>query len=92
MVGLKGRNEEKIRLYRADMKRSLQEIGRVLKPRSYAAILLGDIVVGSHRTNFAKEILAWSKELGFSEAELIRRPILGGYARLRYEYIVLLRK
>jgi len=92
MVGLKGRNEEKIRLYRADMKRSLQEMGRVLKPGCYVAILLGDIVVGSYRTNFAKEILAWSKELGFSEAELIRRPILGGYARLRYEYIVLLRK
>ena len=92
MVGLKGRNEEKIRLYRVDMKRSLQEMGRVLKLGCYVAILLGDVVVGSYRTNFAKEILTWSKELGFSEAELIRRPILGGYARLRYEYIVLLRK
>jgi hypothetical protein len=92
MVGLKGRNEEKIKLYRADMKKSLQEMGRVLKPGSYAAILLGDVVVGSHRTNFAREIVTWARDLGFMEAELIRRPILGGYARLRYEYIVLLRK
>lgn len=92
MVGLKGRNEERIRLYRTDMRKSLQEMHRVLKPRCYAAILLGDVVVGTFRTNFAKEIVAWSKKLAFSEAELIRRPILGGYARLRYEYIILLRK
>lgn len=92
MVGLKGRNEERIRLYQADMKKSLQEMYRILKPRCYAAILLGDVVVGSFRTNFAKQIVAWAKELTFSEAELMRRPILGGYARLRYEYIILLRK
>ena len=92
MLGLKGRSEEKIRFYRLDMKKSLQEMHRVLKPGCYAAILLGDVVVGTFRTNFAKEIVAWSKELAFSEAELIRRPILGGYARLRYEYIILLKK
>jgi DNA modification methylase len=92
MLGLKGRSEEKIRFYRVDMKKSLQEMYRVLKPGCYAAILLGDVVVGTFRTNFAKEIVNWSKELAFSEAELIRRPILGGYARLRYEYIILLRK
>ena len=74
------------------MNKSLREIHRVLKPGSCAAILLGDVVVGTFRTNFAKEIIAWSSELAFSEAELIRRPILGGYARLRYEYIILLRK
>lgn len=92
MLGLKGRNEEKISLYRGDMKRSLQEMQRVLKSGCYAAILLGDVVVGTFRTNFTKEIIAWSRDFGFSEAELIRRPILGGYARLRYEYIILLRK
>lgn len=92
MVGLKGRNEEKLKLYWADMKKSLREMGRVLKPGCYAAILLGDVVVGAHRTNFAREITTWATDFGFAEAELIRRPILGGYARLRYEYIVLLRK
>ncbi len=92
MLGLKGRREEKIKLYRTDMKKSLREIQRVLKPGCYAAMLLGDVVVGTFRTNFAKEIVAWSSELAFSEVELLRRPILGGYARLRYEYIILLRK
>lgn len=92
MLGLKGRSEEKIRFYRLDMKKSLQEMHRVLRPGCYAAILVGDVVVGAFRTNFAKEIVSWANHLNFSEVEVIRRPILGGYARLRYEYIVILRK
>lgn len=51
-----------------------------------------DVVVEGLRTNFCHKILSWAPELGFSEAEFIHRPILGGFARLRYEYILLLRK
>jgi SAM-dependent methyltransferase len=92
MMGLKGVKSERLRLYELDMQEALAEMQRVLKPGGIAAILLGDVVVDSIRTNFAYKILSWSKQFGFSEAESIRRPILGGYARLRYEYIILLRK
>jgi ubiquinone/menaquinone biosynthesis C-methylase UbiE len=92
MVGIKGKKADKIALYEMDIRKSLIEMQRVLKPGGVAAILLGDVVVDSTRTNFCYKILSWSKQLGFSEAESIRRPILGGYARLRYEYIILLRK
>ena len=92
LVGLKGKREEKLRLYEADIKQSLIEMHRVLKPECCAAIVLGDVVVEGLRTNFCRKILSWAPELGFSEAEFIHRPILGGFARLRYEYIILLRK
>jgi hypothetical protein len=92
LVGLKGRKEEKLRLYEKDIRRSLTEMNRVLKSGCCAAIVLGDVVVESFRTNFCDKILSWAPELGFSEAEFIHRPILGGFARLRYEYIILLRK
>lgn len=92
LIGLKGKRQEKIQLYEKDMKQSLIEMQRVLKPGCYAAIVLGDVVVDNFRTNFCTKITAWAPELGFSEAEFIRRPILGGFARLRYEYILLLRK
>lgn len=92
LVGLKGKSQEKLRLYEKDMKRSLIEMHRVLKPKGGAAIVLGDVVVEGLRTNFCNKILSWAPELGFSEAEVIRRAILGGFARLRYEYIILLRK
>jgi len=92
LVGLKGRKEEKLRLYEKDVRQSLIEMHRVLKPKSHAAIVLGDVVVEGLRTNFCRKILSWAPDLGFSEAEFIHRPILGGFARLRYEYILLLRK
>ena len=92
MLGLKGGKAQKLGLYEADIRQSLIEMRRVLKPGGIAAILLGDVVVDSMRTNFCYKILSWADDLGFSEAESIRRPILGGYARLRYEYILLLRK
>lgn len=92
LIGLKGKSLEKLQLYEKDMRQSLVEMQRVLKPGCFAAIVLGDVVVDGFRTNFCNKITSWAPELGFSEAESIRRPILGGFARLRYEYILLLRK
>jgi len=92
LVGLKGKSHEKLQLYEKDMRRSLIEMHRVLKRGCCAAIVLGDVVAENVRTNFCDRILTWAPGLGFSEAEAIRRPILGGFARLRYEYIILLRR
>lgn len=46
-----------MRLYEKDMKKALLEMQRVLKPGSYAVIVLGDVVVENRRTNFAKKII-----------------------------------
>jgi len=53
---------------------------------------LGDVVVGDQRTDFCQRLLQWAPEFGFDRAFALRRPILGGYARLRFEYILLLRR
>jgi hypothetical protein len=67
-------------------------MARVLKPNAWAAIVLGDVVVGDQRTDFCQRLMQWAPEFGFNQAIALRRPILGGYARLRFEYILLLRK
>ena len=92
MVGLKGKGEQKLEMYSVDIKQSLQEMLRVLVPSGYAAIVLGDVTLNGQRTEFYKLIQKWAPEIGFRSSYLIRRPILGGYARLRYEYIILLQK
>lgn len=92
MVGLRGNGKARLRFYEEDMKKSLQEMYRILKPGGWAAIVLGDVVVGSKRTNFCQQLLQWGAELGFKEAFSIHRPILGGFARLRFEHILLLKK
>lgn len=92
MLGLRGAGEEKVSLYGIDIERSLSEMKRVLKANSWAAIVLGDVVVDGTRTNFCERIIENAYKLGFSDGWSIRRAILGGFARLRYEYIVMLRK
>jgi len=90
MVGLKGHGKQRLLMYDRDMRQSLAEMARVLKPRGWAAVVLGDVVVGDQRTDFCQRLLQWAPEFGFDQATALRRPILGGYARLRFEYILLL--
>ncbi len=92
MVGLKGHGKQRLLMYDRDMRQSLVEMNRVLKPCGWTIIVLGDVVVGDQRTDFCQRLLQWAPELGFDQAITLRRPILGGYARLRFEYILLLRK
>ncbi|MHC1588794.1 MAG: DNA methyltransferase [Methermicoccaceae archaeon] len=92
MVGLKGKKKEKLRLYERDMKKSIEEMHRVLKKGGWIAIVLGDVVVNGKRTDFCEKIMEWAPEIGFTDAFAMKRPILGGFARLRYEHILFLQK
>jgi len=92
MVGLKGTKLEKLRLYEEDIRRSIEEMYRVLIKGGWAVIVLGDVVVNSKRTDFCEKIIEWAPEIGFVDAYAMKRPILGGFARLRYEYVLFLQK
>jgi hypothetical protein len=92
MIGLRGKGKEKVSLYEHDLKRSVEEMVRVLQPGGWAVIVLGDISINGTRTNFKDKILQWGKEMGCSETFALERAILGGFARLRFEYLIFLRK
>jgi len=92
MVGLKGKKMEKLRMYEKDIRKSVEEMYRVLKKDGWAVIVLGDVVVNGKRTDFCKKIIEWAPEIGFVDAYAMKRPILGGFARLRYEYVLFLQK
>ena len=92
MVGLKGGRANKLRMYEKDIRKSIEEMYRVLKKGGWAAIVLGDVVVNGKRTDFCEKIIEWAPEIGFTDAYAMKRPILGGFARLRYEYVLFLQK
>lgn len=92
MIGLKGKGKEKVILYEQDLKRSVEEMLRVLRPGGWAVIVLGDISINGTRTNFKDKILGWGEEFGCSETFVLERAILGGFARLRFEYLIFLQK
>lgn len=92
MIGLRGKGKEKLLLYEQDLKQSIREMIRVLQPGGWAVIVLGDISINGTRTNFKDKILEWGKEMGCAETFALERAILGGFARLRFEYLIFLRK
>jgi DNA modification methylase len=92
MVGLRGDRRDKIKNYYLDMKRSIDEMYRVLKDGGYCTIIIGDNTVNGRRLKNEEKFIKLGKESGFTFIKTIRRPILGGFARLRYEYVILFRK
>ncbi len=92
MIGLKGRGKDRLVLYERDLKKSIEEMFRVLDPNGWAIIVLGDISIDGSRTKFNRKIIEWSKDIGFEDAWQLERTILGGFAKLRFEYLIFLKK
>ncbi len=92
MVGLRGNGDERIRLYYEDMKKSFEEMHQVMKDLAYCIVVIGDVTYNMKRLNIKDNFVKFAKEVGFSCIDAIRRPILGGFARLRYEYIIIFQK
>jgi DNA modification methylase len=92
MIGLRGNGDERVRLYYEDMKKSFGEMHRVMKDLAYCIVIIGDVTYNMKRLNIKDNFIAFAKEVGLSCIDVIRRPILGGFARLRYEYIIIFQK
>jgi len=92
LVGLKGRHQERVRIYFEDMKLAFQSMYDVLKRRAYCAVVIGDVTFEGKKLSITQKFIETAEKIGFRSINLIRRPILGGFARLRYEYIILFQK
>jgi len=92
MVGLRGNGDERVRLYYEDMRKSFEEMYRVMKDSTYCVVVIGDITYGGQRLDIKDNFIAFAKQVGFSCIDVIKRPILGGFARLRYEYVIIFQK
>lgn len=92
MAGLRGKREDKVKNYYADMELAISEMHRVLKKGSHCVIVIGDNVVNGLRLRNNEKFIELGQKAGFSFLKTIRRPILGGYAKLRYEYVILFKK
>jgi len=92
LVGLKGKHEERVRIYFDDMALAFQSMFNVLKPKARCAVIIGDVTFEGKKLPIAQHFIDIAEKIGFKLVNIIRRPILGGFARLRYEYMILLQK
>jgi tRNA G10 N-methylase Trm11 len=92
LVGLKGKGEERIRIYYEDMQLAFNSMFEALKSKAFCTIIIRDVTYNRYRLPISETYVKLAESSGFEYVGVIRRPILGGFARLRYEYILLFRK
>lgn len=91
-VGLRGRINERVRLYNEDMKSSLDEMVRVLKPNKYALIVIGNAAYKGRTLESVELIVKHANEIGLRLTSSINKTIFGLYNVMQREKVLILKK
>ena len=91
-IGVRGRIGERIALYNADLKRSIDEMFRVLKPKKYAVIVIGNATYRGQEVKTVELTVNYAEEVGFRLVRSIDKIIFGLYNVMQKEKILIFRK
>jgi len=78
-VGVRGKGQTRIDLYNEDMKESLEEMFRVLKPKKYAVIVIGNATYLGQEVKTVEFTIDYAENVGFKLAKNIDKIIFGLY-------------
>jgi hypothetical protein len=88
-IGVRGKNQTKIDLYNEDLKKSLEEMYRVLKPRKYAAIIIGNATYLGQEVKTVQFTIEYGEKIGFKLVKNIDKIIFGLYNVMQKENILI---
>lgn len=91
-VGVRGKGKEKVDLYNADMKKSYNEMHRILKPNKYAVIVIGNATYQGQEVKTVEFTIDYMTEIGFKLEKNILKLIFGLYNVMKKENILFFRK
>ncbi len=91
-IGVRGRGQKRIDLYDDDMRRSLEEMYRVLKPEKYAVIVVGNATYQGKEVKTVEFIIDQAEKIGFDLVENIDKIIFGLYNVMQRENILIFKK
>jgi len=91
-IGVRGKGQKRIDLYNEDMKKSLEEMYRVLKPGKYAVIVIGNATYQSKEIKTVEFIIGYAQKIGFKLVKNIDKIIFGLYNVMQKENILIFRK
>ncbi len=91
-IGVRGKGQRKIDLYNEDMKRSLEEMYRVLKPEKYAVIVIGNATYQGKEIKTVEFIIDYAEKIGFRLVKNIDKIIFGLYNVMQKENILIFKK
>jgi len=91
-VGVRGRGRTRIDLYNEDMKKSLEEMFRVLKPKKYAVIVIGNATYMGQEVKTVEFTIDYAEKIGFKLIKNIDKIIFGLYNVMQKENILIFKK
>lgn len=91
-IGVRGKNNERIELYNEDMRKSYDEMCRVLKPNKYAVIVIGNATYQGHEVPTVKFTVDYMEKIGFKFVKNIDKLIFGLYNVMKKENILIFKK
>ncbi|HPC35422.1 MAG TPA: DNA methyltransferase [Candidatus Marinimicrobia bacterium] len=91
-IGVRGKGQIRIDLYNNDMKKSLEEMFRVLKPQKYAVIVIGNATYMGQEIKTVEFTIDYAKKIGFKLVKNIDKIIFGLYNVMQKENILIFQK
>lgn len=91
-IGVRGKGQARVDLYNEDMRISLQEMFRVLKPKKYAVIVIGNATYLGQEVKTVEFTINYAEKIGFKLVKNIDKIIFGLYNVMRKENILIFRK
>ncbi|MEO0097449.1 MAG: DNA methyltransferase [candidate division WOR-3 bacterium] len=91
-IGVRGKGKQRIDFYNEDMKKSLEEMFRVLKPKKYAVIIIGNATYIGKEINTIEFVIDYAEKIGFKLVKNIDKIIYGLYNVMQKENILIFRK
>ena len=91
-VGVRGKGQARIDLYNDDMKNSLKEMFRILKPQKYAVIVIGNATYMGQEIKTVEFIIDYANKIGFNLVKNIDKIIFGLYNVMQKENILIFQK
>jgi len=91
-IGVRGKGKPRIDLYNEDLKKSLEEMFRVLKPHKYAVIVIGNATYIGQEIKTVQFTIDYAERIGFKLVKNLDKIIFGLYNIMQKENILIFQK
>jgi len=91
-IGVRGKGQTKIDLYNKDMEKSLKEMFRVIKPKKYVVIVIGNATYMGQEVKTVEFTIEYAERIGFKLIKNIDKIIFGLYNVMQKENILIFQK
>jgi DNA modification methylase len=91
-IGVRGKGEERLRLYNKDMEKSYKEMYRVLRPGKFSVIVIGNATYNGKEISTVEFTIDYCQKIGFKLVKNIYKIIFGLYNVMQKENILIFQK